>query len=76
MANTGSGSLATILFLFMFQAALHKGRTLFVCLFVSPLLSERKTHCPGVFSRINMQECPFVLMLCLNARGGPLGCSP
>ncbi|KAM8742545.1 cell adhesion molecule 1 isoform 1-T1 [Acanthopagrus schlegelii] len=25
MANTGSGSLATILFLFMFQAALHKG---------------------------------------------------
>ncbi|KAM4544557.1 cell adhesion molecule 1 isoform 5-T5 [Odontesthes bonariensis] len=25
MANTGSGSLATILFLFMFQAVLHKG---------------------------------------------------
>lgn len=27
MANTGSGSLATILFLFMLQAALHKGKT-------------------------------------------------
>lgn len=27
MANAGSGSLATILFLFMVQAALHKGRT-------------------------------------------------
>lgn len=28
MANTGSGSLATILFLFVFPAALRKGRTL------------------------------------------------
>lgn len=28
MAITGNGSLATILFLFMFPAALHKGRAL------------------------------------------------
>lgn len=47
MANAGCGSLATILFLFIFQAALHKGKDFSPCFFLShnPRLHGEKWFC-------------------------------
>lgn len=59
MANTGSGSLATILSLFMIQAALYKGRTF------SLLLSKRNAHFPPQISTDAHGGVSFFFLLLL-----------
>lgn len=67
MANAGCGSPATILFLFLFQAALQKGKTF-------PLTAP---HFPVTLPRVPTRECDFTRVWAasrsVRMRGGGVG---